>query len=102
MGRGLAMKKHGSFPLRGFIGIHILLTGNLGLAGNLCLAESTAISVEAVLCGDIILGHREKMFTAGGLVLTRLGDGTYWTSLDTYPANALRKKEAILLVFLQV
>ena len=85
-------------PSRGFIGLHILPPGDLGLAGDLRLAESTAIPIETILRCHIILGNREEMPATGGLMLTRFCDGLHWASLYTDSANALRKKEAVLMM----
>ena len=85
-------------PSRGLIGLHILPPGDLGLAGDLCLAESTAIPIETILRCHIILGNREKMPATGGLMLTRFCDGLHRASLYAYSANTLRKKEAVLMM----
>ena len=85
-------------PSQGFIGLHIFPPGDLRLTGDLCLAESTAIPIETILGCHIILGNREKVPTTGGLILTRLCDGLHRASLYAYAANALREKEAVLMM----
>ena len=73
---------------------------NLGFAGDICLAQSTAVPLEAVLRSYILSGRGDEEMFTGDFIMTGLGNGPDRASLDTLPAQAFSMKEAVRIMIL--